>query len=618
MRRKKLLLFFTILLCFSTPVFAQTGPIDPARKIDWSQAGIPGGIPERTTICATLSPGATHTDINNAIASCPAGQVVFLNEGTYNLSGSIDFRDRPNRTLRGAGADKTILIFNATTLQRPVLIENAAPNNPNLPGNVANWTAGYAKGTTVIILDNTTNLQIGSMITLDQLDDCGSSGTCNADNGEIWVCRRQGTCSTQTDTFVGRTNRAQVQNVIVTAINGNNVTIETGLYMPNWRASQSPGAWWSSAVPITGVGIEDMALDHRPNPAMSTIYLQNAYKCWVKGVKSLTPVRNHIWLYISNNNVIRDSYFYGTQSAASTSYGIETYLASDNLIENNIFQHITTPMMLGGGATGNVYGYNFAIDDFYNVVPSWQQASQYHHNPGVSFTLFEGQDGIGFTADLVWGTSHFATVFRNRLVGQEPGKTLQTVPIYIYAFSRFHNVIGSVLGKKGYHTTYHSIPPTGPNEYNMIYSLGWAGHAGNSPSLPNDLRVAETLMRWGNYDVVTDTVRFEASEVPLGDSFYPNPVPPDQTLPNSYYLSAKPLWFDTAFGSVPYPPIGPDVTGGNVLDVGGHAYKIPARLCYENTPLSGDGTTLAFNADTCYGNTSPRPDPATNLKVVVR
>src|SRR3954464_2448466 len=64
---------------------AAQSPISSSRRIDWSAAGVPGGIPARTTVCATFNPGATAAQINSAIAACPAGQVVLLNAGTYNL-----------------------------------------------------------------------------------------------------------------------------------------------------------------------------------------------------------------------------------------------------------------------------------------------------------------------------------------------------------------------------------------------------------------------------------------------------------------------------------------------------------------------------------------------------
>src|SRR6266576_299557 len=92
MGRRHWLLLSTVLLGVATQVEAQT-IISAARRIDWTQAGIVGGVPNRTTTCATLNPGATFTQINNAIAACNSG-VVFLNAGTYNLSGGIVFNNK--------------------------------------------------------------------------------------------------------------------------------------------------------------------------------------------------------------------------------------------------------------------------------------------------------------------------------------------------------------------------------------------------------------------------------------------------------------------------------------------------------------------------------------------
>jgi len=55
---------------------AQQTIVATSRSVDWRNVGIPGGIPNRTTVCATLNPGATAAQINSAIASCPSGQVV--------------------------------------------------------------------------------------------------------------------------------------------------------------------------------------------------------------------------------------------------------------------------------------------------------------------------------------------------------------------------------------------------------------------------------------------------------------------------------------------------------------------------------------------------------------
>jgi hypothetical protein len=85
-------------LLLITPGVVQAQPwsgiLSVSRATDWSQAGVAGGIPNRTTLCATLNPGASASQINSAIAACPSGQVVFLNAGTYNLSAGLTFSSR--------------------------------------------------------------------------------------------------------------------------------------------------------------------------------------------------------------------------------------------------------------------------------------------------------------------------------------------------------------------------------------------------------------------------------------------------------------------------------------------------------------------------------------------
>lgn len=95
------------------------GILPADRGIDWSTAGIPGGIPQITTQCGpTVAPSGDTTGntdgavIQNALTpsgnptSC-AGQVVLLGQGTFYTKGSINI---PNAVvLRGQGADQTII-----------------------------------------------------------------------------------------------------------------------------------------------------------------------------------------------------------------------------------------------------------------------------------------------------------------------------------------------------------------------------------------------------------------------------------------------------------------------------------------------------------------------------
>lgn len=603
------LFFLAQYLCGQTAA----GIVDPSRRIDWSNAGA-GMIPNRTSVCTTLNPGATASQINAAIASCPSGQVVYLTAGTYNIgSPGIIFNDKDGVTLRGAGSDQTTLIFSAANscggLNGSICVINGGFNYYASPSNEANWTGGYNKGTTTITLSNAANMKVGTLLVLDQQNDP------NTDNGEVWVCGNggQGVCCLTCATGAGRVGpprREQTQVVKVVAVNGNQVTIEDPLYMPNWRSVRTPGAWWSSDTAVTGVGIENLSLDHKNSRGSSGIVMFNAYGSWVKNIRSLQANRNHIWLYQSAHITVQSSYFYGTQSASALSYGVEHFTSSANLIENNIFHRIPAPMMTQNGC-GSVFAYNYA-DDYWPDPPETAAAAAWHHGAGISYYLYEGNSWtIGLRADYFHGLSHFATAFRNRFQGWSSGKTSQTNPAYLQMGHRYYNFIGNVLGYEPYHTVYTCQAGTNCSGNRSIFSLGSGGFG-----LPDDGLVASTLMRWGNYDTVTKTIRWDAAEVPKALSKYANSVPVNSNLPASFYLSARPSWWGSQSGTPPWPAIGPDVVGG--AGPGGHAHKIPAQLCYENSMRLADGT-LKFNPVACYSQASATPPLApTNLRTIVQ
>src|SRR2546427_1819091 len=105
-----------LFLCWWSYLSAQQQTVvSSSRSIGWSQAGVVGGIPRRTIVCATIGAGATAATINTAIAACPSGRVVQLSSGIYNLSSGIVFNNKSNVTLRSAGPDATFLVFTGRT-----------------------------------------------------------------------------------------------------------------------------------------------------------------------------------------------------------------------------------------------------------------------------------------------------------------------------------------------------------------------------------------------------------------------------------------------------------------------------------------------------------------------
>jgi hypothetical protein len=654
MNRKMLAAFSIIVACVSVDAAAQA-LVAASRRIDWSLAGIPDGIPNRTTQCGgTIAPyNGTAATINNAIASCPSEQVVQLGAGTFNLTSGIDFGGRSNVTLRGKGANSTYLVFTgagAGGYNSVVAMEGSISAN-GYENNVCDWTGGYSQGATVITLANCgstapakgslSNLKVGSLLILDQLDEAN-------DTGQIWNCESTGPtgCTWNGPGGEARNNgpcngtmcdRSQEQGVVVTAINGSNITISPGLYMPNWRVAQKPQAYFANTT-VTGDGLEDLSIDATNSNSTSTVMFSNATRSWVKGIRALFANRSHVRVVLGAHLVVRDSYFYENISHFSVSYGAELMGGWDSLIENNIFQQSTdSEPSCSGACAGNVIGHNFNVDNVWGSA-GWMQAGFYQHASGDVMNLWEGNIGPGYTSDQVHGTHHFETLFRNYLIGNQAAGcgsaglntcTAQTIPVHLYSGSRYMNVIGNVLGQAGYHTNYTCAALTGSpcsQGIHSIFVLGYTGNGGSvdtsfpgyctSPACTStsyyDPQTVNYLFRWGNYDVVNQAVQWNSSEVPSGISPYGNPVPPDHTLPSSFYLSAKPSWW----GNLPYPAIGPDVTGGP--GPGGHAYANPAQNCFLNVmggPSNGTGNALTFNAAFCYKSSAVLSAP-TNLRII--
>ncbi len=234
------------------------GIVSTSRAMDWRTAGVEGGIPSSRTQCgATITAySGAATTITNALAACGSGKYVLLGPGTFTLTGGILFDDE-GVSLRGSGADSTKIVFKGDVggchigMNAGIKICGAASNiGLDSPDHTATWTAGYSQGTTVITLSNTTGLAAGGTIYLDQLDDA-SDGYPAA--GDLYVCSTGANgCSSQGggDQFA-RDGRAQTTVHKVSSISGSNVIIDPPIYLPNFRSSRTPGAWWGNASSVT-------------------------------------------------------------------------------------------------------------------------------------------------------------------------------------------------------------------------------------------------------------------------------------------------------------------------------------------------------------------------------
>jgi hypothetical protein len=658
-----LLCFLLFPMALALHAQAWSGILSPSRAVNWSQAGLVGGIPTNRTQCVTSAcrkvtsagESATARQIEEAISSAPKNTYVLLGAGTYRLTDGLTWDAKNNVTLRGAGADQTFLVFSGASgcqgLNAAICFQSSDTNYWGAPSNLANWTGDYTVGATSIVLDRVSNLAVGWPLTLDQKDDLYS-----ADTGDIFVCYTpQLACSSNGDNGgAARPGRSQQQIVTVTSISGHGpyvVGISPGLYMPNWLASKTPQAWWPTQ-PVFGDGVEDLSIDATAASPLTNIGILNCVGCYANGITSIHPKRSHVQIWQSIHCTVQNSYFYLTGESPSVHYGVETIPSSDSLIQNNIFQAVQAPYPANGTCSGCVYSYNFDVNELYNNKGSytWQNHSGYTHAVGDEHILYEGNIGAGINSDNFHGTHQFQTIFRNAYSGFQQNNgtvthSVSTSPILINSFSRFYNIIGNVLGSpalphKNYELNAGNLSTVSPGSEIYLNGLG--------NGVPADSNTPRTLMRWGNYDVVTAGVRWcgdssspgfttvcgGRSEVPSTIRNFSNPVPKSTSLPASFYLASQPSWWPSG---TPWPPIGPDVTGGNVSicvggqntgayvttanqcpggtlsGMGGHINETPAMACYLKTmggPANGTGGLLSFNANKCYGQVQRKANAA--------
>jgi len=614
--------------------------------------------------------GLTTAAVNSALASCPAGEVVYIPAGTYTGLGTISWST--SCVLRGAGANLTILQFssasgNCQTLPLLCIQETGFSSGSSPQNGPVNVTGTVTQGSTTITLASVPNLVVGNPIILDECPEGTSGATCTTgtvtDNGgpletDLFTTGTAvspglaGPYSNQGNAGNGmRTGRTQLQVVTVTQCDGNStpghacasgtgITISPGLYDADWSTSKTPQAWWATS-PVTKAGVEGLTVDatNIVTNGIVGIAFHNANNSWVKGVTTIDTQAEQVTDTYSDHLTMQRSYHFLTQTYANGSYGYGCFNSSDNLVENNIFQAIASPRIYIG-CEGTVFAYNYDTFNFYSTPGGLNQNMAGDHGPGANYNLDEGNIGNQHLSDVVHGTRQFNTDFRNYMFGPSQtcwlsasntatsytalstgtfgACTFALSPVILQSFGRFMNEIGNVLGTTGTNTTYNT---TGSQP---VYAIG-LGSTSSGVTVPPDSNVTTTTMLWANCDPTNGgaggtpftTCQYNSGEVPSGISgtqaAFANPVPATHVLPASFYYSSKPAWWPS--GKI-WPAIGPDVTGGNLSGVNGLANTNPAEDCYNfmGGPSNGVSTSaLIFNETTCYSTINPTPAPVGSM-----
>jgi hypothetical protein len=573
-----------LILCCLCVTFAEIIPAN--RRIIWEgNVGIPGGIPNRTTISTTVSAtifGNETTDatsaIQTALTNCPPNQVVYLPAGTYRINTSL--RVPANVTLRGAGPKQTILDARGSGEAVISFGQDATPYTANSKA----ITGGATAGSNTITVASANGISIGSYLLITELNDTsfvtikGGEGSCTwCDGGIGW----NGT-------------RTLGQIVEVTSVNGTNVGIAPPLYIA-YNAALLP-----LAIPFSAgakyAGVEDLQV-YMNNTGYTTNFLMNgsAY-CWVKNIESNYTDGDHLRALWAYRCEIRDSYFHDAYHHTPGQTDADVFIADKSsglLIENNILRRMHASIMLNWGAAGNVIGYNYSANAFdenaYNVV----MGDFSMHGSHPMFNLYEGNIATSFHPDGIWGSSSHNTLFRSWLKGTTKickplsGRDTERSDSCWWACQanrainvdfacRYYNIVGNVAGSTdllavtSYNNGTRRIPAASMiiapqfrsydgTTYAYCFGYSEANDDGASGTYPEDNRLPfTTAMLHGNYDYASDSTKWDPSIA-------------DHILPPSLYLSAKPAWW----GTMPWPPIGPDVTP--------MVNTIPAQVRYESS-----------------------------------
>lgn len=592
-----LLLAFIVWAVGTTQTFAQTIP--SSRTVNWSLAGIPGGIPYRTNIfvnvltttnpsykCIGNGVADDSVAIGNALAACPSNEVVYLPTANYCFSNRIYSAAPIGWTLRGDGPGKTVIIDNSASgdLFSFGSLIGKGNGGDNFLGtnNVFALSGGYTKGstnlTTRVGTQNQITLLPGMLMQISESNDWFVTSI--GQNGQ--------------NLFSGITADGQHcldQMVQITAVsNGTNLTIwpplcwtysnslAPVLYVQDF--SQATGGYAVKGVPRQ-IGFENFTITNNLGAA-SEKHVFDMYcpvQCWWTNVECVNEKNyclgfidsglqcqiDHCWIHATSTNYI----YY-------QDYDLETEFTSYSLIQNCIFDGFFEGVQLDSGSSGNVLAYNLFTNYFNSAAILNDQGRL---APGISVShgaypmmnLVEGNVGYGMQADFYWGSSGYDTIFRNRFTSTDTQWTAypldDIIALKLDASNLWDNVYGNVLGSPS--VTYSAQKMSGQQgyQYSVVNRFGYPyidadGYTGtNSGTQSLDTNVWATMLYSNNFDYFTGTI-----------------VNPVSGLASSMYQASKPSWF----GNCPWPAFDPSNPTVSVTN-------IPAayRYIYGSDPVSG-------------------------------
>ena len=595
-------------------IIDSSGLLPTDRSTTWKPGMMgAGGIPARSTVCATLTPsGGTSDDtarIQAAINVCPVGQVVQLAAGTFLINNGNYLLINKGITLRGAGPGQTTLAktdgakpFQSAVSAKPSPLIVVGPslfsttdNSSDAVGST-NLTADALNATYAVKVNDAAGFMPGQIVLLDE----ASGADWRADpqgRGQIWAAsdwrvtwQKLKPAVQYVDDFApdafpttpqtagswfSRPDRPTAELKQIASIAGSSITFTTPIHI-SYRSSHAAQLSRYARPHVMNAGVEDLKLT---GGDAGNLRFNWAAQSWARNVDNTVWHDEGFALHSSFRIELREFYVHDAAWAQPGGGGYAISLSagtSEVLIENGIAVRANKVIAARSAGAGSVIGYNYMDMSYINTQGSWIESGlNASHMVGPHHVLFEGNYGHNADSDNTHGNSIYLTFFRNHLRGirapfdnQAGGRIDDAAQSRngpqraagLMAYSYWMSFAGNVLGAAGqmdgwvYETSFADGKPG-------IWMLGWDAV---SP-YPTDARVTATALRHGNFDYLTNTVKWD-------------PAITNHTLPDSLYLTGKPAFFNAGRGYT-WPWV--DATGPTKLHV------LPAKARHDaGTPFA--------------------------------
>ena len=616
-------------------------PVIPSdRNFSWNPGMMSkGGIPDRTVICATLSPSGIDDSaaIQAAIERCPSGQVVMLNPGTFIVNNAILLHNPV--TLRGAGAGKTILSKTNGAKPRTNAVDSATngiltPVNPStyaydaqpvviigpstFPGpdnsTSQNLTVDGPQGASSVTIANASGFGAGQFVLLDEVSGASWQPTPTgfpqgaqvlAGDRVAWNIHnptQPGDDSADVKSYFSRTDRVINEIKEIASVSGNTITFTSPLTIGyrvshqaqltryTLRGSQST----ANSIHVTNAGIENLTA---MGGADGCVNFQNAAYSWAKSIEVTQWIGEGIRVNGSFRVEVRDSYIHTTSwpVPGGAGYAIGHGLGSaENLIENNILTDVNKVMVFRSSGAGSVVAYNYADDGWIYGTEGWVEVGlNASHLAGPHHVLFEGNYSFNADSDYTHGNAIYLTFFRNWLSGQRRDFTdsgnVRTVGLAYGSW--WDSFVGNILGrpdKTSAGSWWDSFVGKIPGRRGKVRVWKYTDPAMSCDALGNNC--AGKNANWTDLDV------WKLGYDPERWGMYPDPKTLSTVIRDGNYdfLTNSQRWHNTPGGfTIPnsmYLTSKPGFFGNNIWPwvdpTTGAIYTLPAKARYDaGTPV---------------------------------